>query len=760
LFINGVRRATQRTTPDGAYGHYSFGFRAPDHETILRLKVRAPAFHGLRAAATDVELIPVVIKTLPCRSLPLGVTIWRSGTERKVRCTVHVPVGATLRIDPGAKALFAAGVGIDVAGALVVSGTATRPVDLMPATSARWAGIAGKGNSSVDISHANVLGAQVGVDTESSAVPPTGHTRVSDSRFRNGGSGLVVSSNVPTVDTVNVSVSNSDFGGLVRGVWIANATNPRVSGNSFHGLSGYPVALVGSVLDLNAIYDNTGYGNAVNVWTSQGNVVGSDGVLSTGVAGRRPASAASPRPLMPLLQNGGLVVDFGNTVIIGPGVVKAMGPAVDVHGALDLEGTADAPVVITSAKDGSVGDGTGSAGTPAVADWQGIVGDNPSAITLSHAKIAYADTALSARSYGYDMGPLNVRDSVFAQDRTGIESYGPQVLVQRSTFNDETYGVIVQSAATPTISDNSFLHLSGAPIALSILALDFSRIARNTATDTARPYVSLEGLTAITADASWPMGSAGWNETGAVPAGKAVPLTVDVLGTVTIAAGVTVTFGPGAVKFSQGASLDVKGVVDVAGTDSEPSVFTSERDNKVGYPAGGPYQSGFWEGFVLEPGSGASVSDAVFRDAVDALTVNDGATAQLSSVVFAMDREAVHAYGTSDCGEPFGTASVTGSNVWFGASDGAGGPGGLSALASVTDELNASPSTDEVTQHDLARSAYDDAKARYWSFDPTVLYNTIPVADWACYQFSFPVSPVHVDVAATAPFADYTEAIS
>lgn len=59
--------------------------------------------------------------------------------------------------------------------------------------------------------------------------------------------------------------------------------------------------------------------------------------------------------------------------------------------------------------------------------------------------------------------------------------------------------------------------------------------------------------------------------------------------------------------------------------------------------------------------------------------------------------------------------------------------------------------------YDQAKAAYGAAEAHYGTLDSSVADNTIPFAQWACNDFSFPVTPVLVDIAATAPFPDYAQ---
>lgn len=296
--------------------------------------------------------------------------------------------------------------------------------------------------------------------------------------------------------------------------------------------------------------------------------------------------------------------------------------------------------------------------------------------------------------------------------------------------------------------DNSFFDLLNPPVDIVASTLDVDDLGGNSVTDSARRSMEIQGVT-IDADGSWPMGPGAWNPAGSPPAaGQSVALTT-VVASATIASGATVSFGPGAVKFPFGAALDVAGRAVLEGTADQPTVFTGAEDIHVGVPVSLEDYGGSDDLVTVEPGASLSSTNAVFRDATQALSPMAGADVTLSDVEFANTTKAIDATGTSGCATPFGATAVTGSNVWFGST---GIPGGLSALASATD-----PGTGDTT-YAQAKAAYDDAVTRYGGLDTSVSDNTIPFADWACADWSFPVTPVQVDLAQAAPFPAYAQA--
>jgi hypothetical protein len=80
----------------------------------------------------------------PLQTLPLGETVWRAADgPRHVTGNITVPVGATLRIEPGLDVSFAAGVGLIVNGRLVAEGTSHERISLSAPSGSTtdWAGI-------------------------------------------------------------------------------------------------------------------------------------------------------------------------------------------------------------------------------------------------------------------------------------------------------------------------------------------------------------------------------------------------------------------------------------------------------------------------------------------------------------------------------------------------------------------------------------------------------------------------------------------
>jgi hypothetical protein len=80
----------------------------------------------------------------PGGTLPVGETVWTAAAgPRHVTGDITVPVGATLRIEPGVNVSFAAGFGLIVQGKLLAEGTPTERISLSApsGSAAEWDGI-------------------------------------------------------------------------------------------------------------------------------------------------------------------------------------------------------------------------------------------------------------------------------------------------------------------------------------------------------------------------------------------------------------------------------------------------------------------------------------------------------------------------------------------------------------------------------------------------------------------------------------------
>ena len=175
---------------------------------------------------------------------------------------------------------------------------------------------------------------------------------------------------------------------------------PRVQNNVITGTAGGAGCLPSSfcqatvqaygLLDLNLLTGNTGSGNAQQSFLLQGELTASGSLAALPAGWSRVVS--------------GLTVASGVTLTVPAGTVVKMlgGGRLRVQGgSLLARGTATAPIVFTSIRDGSVGGATDTTAPPAAGDWAGItVSAAEGVATLDRVTLRYATTALDVADSG------------------------------------------------------------------------------------------------------------------------------------------------------------------------------------------------------------------------------------------------------------------------------------------------------------------------------------------------------------------------
>lgn len=144
--------------------------------------------------------------------------------------------------------------------------------------------------------------------------------------------------------------------------------------------------------------------------------------------------------------DGPVTVPEGRTLTITFGTVvkntRAGGIVVELGGTLNIEGSTDSPVVITSSKDDAVGadintDNT-STGTPG--DYGTAVHAQAGAkVNIQHAQVAYASTAFQLE------GDVNIADSTVNFSQTAFHIAGGEVNLMGITIDSVESGLAVTS---------------------------------------------------------------------------------------------------------------------------------------------------------------------------------------------------------------------------------------------------------------------------------------------------------------------------
>ncbi|WP_287158318.1 hypothetical protein [Chloroflexus sp.] len=233
----------------------------------------------------------------------------------------------------------------------------------------------------------------------------------------------------------------------------------------------------------------------------------------------------------PYVLQGDVTVATGVTLTWGPGiVVKPRDTTTDVviDGTLNANGTASQPITLTSVRDDTIGGATdNTTNPPAAGDWGRILFRSTGRGQLRHIELRYG-------GQGWSMA------SMLEQD------IGAEVTIDAGTFKYSSGCALTTHPQTDiTLMNMTVTNLTG--------------------NHTNGICVKSGGISANTT----------WDETEA-------PYVLQ--GDVTVATGVTLTWGPGIVVKPRDTTTDVlvDGILNVNGTESQPVYITSIYDSLVG----------------------------------------------------------------------------------------------------------------------------------------------------------------------------------
>jgi RHS repeat-associated protein len=382
---------------------------------------------------------------------------------------------------------------------------------------------------------------------------------------------------------------------LSHGAWLSDSSSPMVTNNHFTRNSGYAVYQAGAS---QAVYSNNFMeGNKTN---------------AIGVSGNLNINATWG-PGVPHVIIGNVTLGTDILLTLQPGTIVKFEPnaVLAVNGTLAAQGEQGNPVLFTSLKDDTAGGDTNNDAqttSPAAGDWVAInFGASASTSGLTYVEVRYGGSS------NYNSGALvfnggapgvlnqvtvrgsryrgvycqnsapNFQGGSFSENDTAFYAYtGCSLSVhQANLYRNTSYG-INNSGGTVDVSNNWWNAANGPTVNSNptgtgdkiygtVTYQPFSAVIIGSLPPLLpSPYIAPMYSTvsgAITKDTTWMVASSPYLVTGDV----------------TVNLGVRLTIQPGVVvKFGDGRSLTINGILNAVGTAANPIIFTSSRDDSAG----------------------------------------------------------------------------------------------------------------------------------------------------------------------------------
>ena len=260
------------------------------------------------------------------------------------------------------------------------------------------------------------------------------------------------------------------------------------------------------------------------------------------------------------------------TLTIDPGIVikaKAASDHIRNFGTLKAVGTESEKIIFTSVHDDSYGNpadtgSDGNTGVPAIGNWSGIYFGNTStsASTLDYCVVNYARNN-STGSSSYNGAAITMQNA--------------SPTIRNTTVSISDYGIAAIQASNPTVENVEFINCTSTPIAMSITANPtFSNITFTN--NTGYHAIGIFGETVGVSGKLTKRSLAGYPN-----------IVYAMLGIMTISSGTNVEIEDGIVmKFVTGGygydnhhNILALGGLKIAGTEANPVVFTSIKDDHL-----------------------------------------------------------------------------------------------------------------------------------------------------------------------------------